>query len=155
MVRTLVLALILSLSVTAFAADGGESTLPESEMPNLETLKLQTTPSGLQYAIIKRGDDIFTPGTGQVAVVHYTGWLMNGTRFDSSYDEGEPIRFSVGKHQVIQGWDEGISLMGKGAHWIFVVPPELAYGREGKLGGKVPIRGNATLVFDVKLLDIE
>lgn len=145
--------LLLVALVVQSANPAGQTTAPE--MPNLESLKLHTTPSGLQYAVLKQGDDIFTPGTGQTAVVHYTGWLENGTKFDSSYDLGEPIRFTVGRRQVIQGWDEAISLMGKGARWVLVVPPQLAYGKEGKLGSNVPIRGNATLIFDVNLLDIE
>ncbi|MCB2198980.1 FKBP-type peptidyl-prolyl cis-trans isomerase [bacterium] len=154
MVRTLLLSILILFTALCFAAAPNDPTAAP-EMPDLESLKLQTTPSGLQYAILERGDDIFTPGTGQTAVVHYTGWLENGTKFDSSYDLGEPIRFSVGKRQVIQGWDEGVAMMGKGAHWILVVPPKLAYGKEGKLGGKVPIRGNTTLIFNLTLLDIE
>jgi FKBP-type peptidyl-prolyl cis-trans isomerase len=95
---------------------------------------------------------------GQVAVVHYTGWLyeptaaeQKGTKFDSSRDRGQPFKFAVGAGHVISGWDEGVQGMQPGGQRRLVIPADLAYGEPGK----GPIPANATLVFDVELLAIE
>ena len=148
------LILILLVPLVEGAQPVGSSDPPE-KIPDLEALPFHETPSGLRYAVLALGDDLFTPGQGQTAVVDYTGWMMNGEKFDSSFEHGQPLRFPVGHGKVIKGWDEGIALMGKGAHYIFVIPPELAYGKRGKSGGDTPIPPNATLVFDIRLLDIE
>jgi FKBP-type peptidyl-prolyl cis-trans isomerase len=96
---------------------------------------------------------------GQVAVVHYTGWLFDpaapeqkGTKFDSSRDRGEPFKFAIGAGQVIRGWDEGVQGMQPGGQRRLVVPPDFGYGDRGA-GGVIP--PGATLVFDVELLAIE
>ena len=93
-----------------------------------------------------------SPKSGQTVVVHYTGWLTNGTKFDSSKDRGEPFKFAIGQGRVIKGWDEGVASMKVGGVRRLVVPPDLGYGPEGS-PPKIP--GNATLVFDVELLGIE
>jgi FKBP-type peptidyl-prolyl cis-trans isomerase FkpA len=95
---------------------------------------------------------------GQVAVVHYTGWIYDptapeqkGTKFDSSRDRGQPFSFMIGAGQVIRGWDEGVQGMQPGGQRRLVIPPDLAYGEPGK----GPIPANATLLFDVELLQIQ
>lgn len=111
-----------------------------------------TTPSGLQYAIIKAGAGA-TPQNGQVVEVHYTGWLeSNGARFDSSVDRGRPFTFPLGAGKVIKGWDEGVATMQVGEKRRLVIPSDLGYGARGA-GGAIP--PNATLVFDVELLGIK
>ena len=97
------------------------------------------------------------PGTGKLAepgkvyVVQYTGWLTDGTKFDSSYDRGEPFRFEQGKRKVIPGWDAGFEGMRVGGKRRFLIPYQLAYGMKGR--GKIPPK--ADLIFDVELLDVK
>lgn len=109
-----------------------------------------TTASGLQYTEIQMGTGD-TPAPGDIVSVHYTGTLTNGVVFDSSYGRGEPIQFPLGQGQVIAGWDEGIGLMKKGGKAKLTIPPALGYGERGA-GGVIP--PNATLIFDVELVDI-
>ena len=87
---------------------------------------------------------------GDTVEVHYTGWLTDGSKFDSSLDKGAPFRFQLGRRQVIQGWDEGVAGMREGGVRKLTVPPELGYGR----GGAGPIPPDATLVFEVRLLKV-
>lgn len=112
--------------------------------------KTVTTDSGLKYIELKQGTGA-TPKTGQTVVVHYTGTLEDGTKFDSSRDRGQPFSFKLGVGQVIKGWDEGISTMKVGERRQLIIPPELGYGARGA-GGVIP--PNATLIFDVELLKI-
>jgi peptidylprolyl isomerase len=109
-----------------------------------------TTDSGLKYYDIVEGDGPL-PETGQFVIVHYSGWLEDGTKFDSSWDRGEPYTFQLGTGNVIPGWDEGVASMKVGGKRQLVVPPELAYGEAGS-GGTIP--PGATLIFDVELLEI-
>jgi peptidylprolyl isomerase len=106
-----------------------------------------TTPSGLQYCDLVVGTGM-TPAPGLNVTVHYTGWLLDNTKFDSSRDRGEPFTFAIGMGQVIRGWDEGVGSMAIGGHRILTIPASLAYG-ERDLGDIPP---NSTLVFDVELL---
>ena len=110
-----------------------------------------TTPSGLKYTDLVVGTGP-SPRPGQTAVVHYTGTLTDGTKFDSSRDSGQPFSFVVGGGRVIKGWDEGIRTMKVGGRRRLVVPPALGYG---PLGHPPKIPGNATLVFDVELLSVK
>ena len=109
---------------------------------------LTTTDSGLKYTILKEGRGGESPQMGQAVTVHYTGTLLDGTKFDSSLDRGEPAQFTLG--QVIPGWNEALMLMKKGEKRLLVIPPDLAYGKRGA-GGIIPPQ--AFLVFEVELLD--
>jgi FKBP-type peptidyl-prolyl cis-trans isomerase len=135
-------ALVLYLSSVSFAADNKEmKNMPEQTV---------TTESGLKYV-----DQVVGTGRqaelGDTASVHYTGWLADGKKFDSSRDRKEPFSFRVGAGQVIKGWDEGMMGMKIGGTRKLTIPPQLGYGARGA-GGVMP--PNTTLTFDVELLDL-
>ena len=138
-------ALLLSLDASLMAADNErmKETKPMAE-------QTVTTESGLMYLDM-------TVGTGRqaelgdTAAVHYTGWLADGKKFDSSVDRKEPFSFRLGAGQVIKGWDEGVMGMKIGGKRKLTIPPQLGYGARGA-GGVIP--PNATLTFDVELLDL-
>jgi peptidylprolyl isomerase len=109
-----------------------------------------TTASGLQYEDLTEGTGA-SPQTGQKVTVHYVGTLTNGSKFDSSVDRGQPFSFTIGRGQVIKGWDEGVATMQVGGKRNLVIPPHLGYGQRGA-GDVIP--PNATLVFEVELLGI-
>lgn len=138
--------------VAAVAAFAGSSFTPAQAQA---TGKTMTTASGLQIADSKIGTGA-TPTRGQTCVMHYTGWLFvdgkKGKKFDSSVDRNEPFEFPIGEHKVIAGWDEGVATMKVGGKRTLVIPPELGYGARGA-GGAIP--PNATLIFDVELLDVK
>ena len=117
--------------------------------------KTMTTPTGLQITDIKVGTGA-TPKTGQTCVMHYTGWLYQngakGQKFDSSVDRGQPFEFPIGTGRVIKGWDEGVASMKVGGKRTLIIPPDLGYGARGA-GGVIP--PNATLLFEVELLDVK
>ena len=114
-----------------------------------------TTPSGLQITDTKAGTGA-TPKAGQICVMHYTGWLYQngakGAKFDSSVDRGQPFEFPIGTGRVIKGWDEGVAAMKVGGKRTLIIPPDLGYGARGA-GNVIP--PNATLIFEVELLDVK
>lgn len=126
--------------------DEGEKFLAE----NKKREGIKTTESGLQYEILELGTGPKPADTSRVTV-HYTGTLINGEKFDSSRDRGEPVTF--GLNQVIRGWTEGVQLMPVGSRFKFYIPHTLGYGEQGAGGGAIP--GGAALIFDVELLGIE
>ncbi|NTW77092.1 MAG: FKBP-type peptidyl-prolyl cis-trans isomerase [Syntrophaceae bacterium] len=120
-----------------------ESDLIKKKYPNA----IKTT-SGLMYIVLKEGNGP-VPAGGALVEAHYTGWLVDGTKFDSSVDRGQPFHFVVGKGYVIKGWDEAFLSMKKGEKRILIIPPGLAYGDRG--AGSIPPK--ATLIFEVELID--
>ena len=126
-----------------------EETAEKAKLAEL-TAGATETASGLMYVIHKEGNGV-KPEASQVVKVHYKGSLADGTVFDSSYDRNQPIEFPIGVGKVIPGWDEGISLLSEGGKATLIIPSSLAYGERGA-GGVIP--PNATLVFDVELIEI-
>ncbi len=131
---------------------GGEKTAaPSNSAPQKVSGSPTTTATGLQYWDIVAGNGP-TAVPGSTVKVHYSGFLTDGTKFDSSRDRGEPFSFPLGAGQVIKGWDEGVAGMKVGGQRQLRIPPALGYGAQGA-GGTIP--PNATLVFDVELLGVE
>jgi FKBP-type peptidyl-prolyl cis-trans isomerase len=139
--------MIMTLVVMIVTGEGGTMAASEQGSGSQEI----TTSSGLSYV-----DQVI--GTGDVAVagktttVHYTGWLTNGQKFDSSVDRGQPFSFPLGAGRVIKGWDEGVQGMKVGGKRKLTIPSALGYGARGA-GGVIP--PNATLIFDVELLGVQ
>ena len=113
--------------------------------------ELQKTQSGLQYIDMVEGNGAL-PVTGSNVTVHYTGYLTNGKKFDSSVDRNQPFTFVIGYGQVIKGWDEGVASMKIGGRRKLIIPSELGYGTRGA-GSVIP--PGAELIFDVELLDVK
>jgi FKBP-type peptidyl-prolyl cis-trans isomerase len=163
------LTLAALLAMSALACNQTESTTSSSGTTTSTSAKTETTtpapatsttpapvgqevtmPNGLKYTDVKVGDGDIAE-SGMMASVHYTGWLTDGTKFDSSLDRGQPFSFKIGAGQVIRGWDEGVKGMRIGGKRHLIIPPDMGYGANGA-GGVIP--PNATLVFDVDLLGL-
>lgn len=121
-----------------------------AKMWEVDSTLFKATASGLKYAVISQGEGPAVEA-GKVVTVHYSGYLQDGTLFDSSVERDEPIQFVVGQGQVIPGWDEGMQLLKKGDKARFIIPPKLGYG-EMQLE-KIP--ANSTLVFDTEIVDVK
>jgi len=136
-------------STTSSTTGSGMSATARTETPAVPAPEV-TTPSGLRYQDLVVGTGAEATA-GRAVSVHYTGWLVDGTKFDSSVDRGRPYPFTLGAGDVIRGWDEGVAGMKVGGKRKLTIPPNLAYGP----GGRPPvIPPNATLVFDVELLGV-
>jgi len=152
-VLTMALGLAVVLAAPLTAQDTKPANAPQTEKK--DESKMHRTPSGLQYEDTKVGTGA-TPQKGQTCVMHYTGWLWEngakGKKFDSSVDSGKPFAFPIGQGRVIKGWDEGVATMKVGGKRTLLIPPQLGYGARGYPGAIPP---NATLLFDVELLDLK
>lgn len=145
--RSIVFGAIIVMCIPSMGVGGSMSGNESSASEGKEI----TTSSGLQYIdqVVGTGD---TAKAGQTVSVHYTGWLTNGKKFDSSVDRGQPFSFRLGVGQVIKGWDEGVQGMKVGGKRKLTIPSNLGYGARGA-GGLIP--PHATLVFDVELLGVQ
>jgi FKBP-type peptidyl-prolyl cis-trans isomerase len=147
---------VAALGTSAIPAAHAQTTAPPASAQGVS--KLDATPNDLQKIDVKQGNGIeATPG--KVVVVHYTGWLYDpakpdnkGAKFDSSRDRGQPFDFPLGGGRVIKGWDQGVAGMKTGGQRTLIIPPDLGYGARGA-GGVIP--PNATLVFDVELIEVK
>jgi len=146
--------IVVALAIQVAACSSDENTATQVQFaPELEVNveALTTTASGLQYQELVVGDGA-EAAPGNAVVVHYTGWLVDGAKFDSSVDAGQPFSFTLGAGEVIAGWDEGVAGMRVGGKRKLVVPPDLGYGARGY---PPVIPRSATLVFDVELLEVQ
>ncbi len=140
-------AIILLTAILVVGCSSGPRTYPGEPT----TMEKKSLPSGLSYMEIKEGTGE-QARAGQQVTVHYTGYLTNGQKFDSSVDRGKPFTFTLGTGQVIKGWDQGVEGMKVGEKRKLIIPPDLGYGSRGAAGVIPP---NAELVFDVELLGVK
>jgi len=148
MMRGRVIMILLVFFVFSTSALAEEEYLPGLDYWNDINKVAHETESGLKYKIRLKGKGK-KPGARSNVTAHYRGMLLNGVVFDSSYDSDEPIKFNL--KRVIKGWTEGVQLMSEGSVYVFLIPPELAYGEKGTSG----IPPNSTLLFEIELYDVK
>lgn len=154
MTKTILMIAALALISPAAQAAPKKAPVAKKKAAKKKNVKAEkgtehSSQSGLKWTVLEKGKGD-KPKAGQTVVVHYTGWLTNGKKFDSSRDRNEAFKFKVGVGMVIKGWDEGIMRMRPGDRFKFTIPPKLAYGAKG-IG---PIPPNSTLIFDVKMIKV-
>jgi FKBP-type peptidyl-prolyl cis-trans isomerase len=147
------MAVVLAMTAVFVLAQSGteKSAAPNTDAPTKVTGDGVKTESGLQYWDIRVGNGDVAKAGSHVRV-HYTGWLTTGKKFDSSVDAGKPFDFTIGKREVINGWEEGVAGMKVGGTRQLRIPPGLAYGAKGY---PPVIPPNSTLIFDIKLLGVQ
>jgi peptidylprolyl isomerase len=144
-----IIVLLLLVAAVSIPACSQKDVMPSDKAAAyMKTPGMVKTPSGLMYVDLVKGTGPF-PTPGKPVSVHYTGYLEDGTVFDSTIESHHPMSFILGRGQVIEGWEEGVMSMKVGGKRKLVVPPNLAYGSEGS--GSIP--PNATLIFEIELLD--
>ena len=144
------LLLLAAIAIPACSQKEAASTLPKTAETQAAPAGAVTTASGLSYTDIVPGTGA-SPTSGKDVTVHYTGWLVDGKKFDSSLDRRQPFVFRIGAGQVIPGWDEGVMSMKVGGKRKLIIPSQLGYGAAGA-GGVIP--PDATLIFEVELLKV-
>lgn len=150
--KTFVCMGVISMVIPSYASPKQSAKTTQGDKKTMtEKDKTITTPSGLKYIDIQEGTGP-CPVAGKTVVVHYTGTLENGTKFDSSVDRGDPFRFPIGKGVVIKGWDEGIMSMKVGGKRKLIISADLGYGSR-EIPGVIP--ANSILLFDVELIAVE
>ena len=147
-----ILTIVAMAAVLAIAQSATTKTVAHNSGPAKVSGPGVKTDDGLQYWDIREGNGQAAKEGSHVRV-HYTGWLTNGKKFDSSLDAGKPFDFTIGNGEVIKGWEEGVTGMRVGGKRQLRIPPSLGYGAEGTPGGPIP--PNATLIFDIQLLGVE
>ena len=155
----LALAVLAAISLTGCsnATDASVPAPAQSEQPSAQEATSASSPTAAEDVTTLQIEDVVvgkgaTATSGKTVTVDYTGWLTDGTKFDSSVDSGKPFSFVLGKGQVIAGWDKGVAGMKVGGKRKLAIPPAMGYGAEGA-GGVIP--PNATLIFDVELLAVK
>ena len=149
--KFIVILLLLAAVAIPACSQKEAKPVPEQSAGSKASSEAVTTASGLSYTDLVKGTGA-APTSGKNVTVHYTGVLENGAKFDSSVDRGQPFVFRIGAGEVIPGWDEGVISMKVGGKRKLVIPPQLGYGSAGA-GGVIP--PDATLIFEVELLDVE
>ena len=153
MMKSIAIMTIVAMAALLASAQGAATkTAAHSSAPIKVSGAGVKTDDGLQYWEIRVGNGA-TAKEGSRVRVHYTGWLTNGKKFDSSLDAGKPFDFTIGNGEVIKGWEEGVTGMRVGGKRQLRIPPSLGYGADGTPGGPIP--PNATLIFDIQLLGVQ